>query len=161
MCCTTHHTEGHTMGTTDTPTSPPAEGTAFLTWLEDMRAERDMSWAEVSRRSGISDNGLRKIRQGEATPRPATVEALAAAFDVAPDDAPLPDFVFDGAVGEVKMPPPIPARRGDGGATTYVTVGIRGARGERLDRETAGRLIAFLEAAGRAWVLTADCTERD
>lgn len=156
------------MGTTGSTASPtptpdrPTPATDFLGWLEFKRSDRDLSWAEVSRRSGISENGLRRIRQGEVTPRPATIHALAKAVDG--DDA--AEFSGDvaGMLGtfiEAKVPlPGIPARRGSGDATTYLTVKIATPRGP-LDRETAGRLILFLEATGRAWVATADCTESD
>lgn len=156
------------MGTTGTPT-PIDPGRDFLGWLEAMRAERDVSWAEVSRRSGISETGLRKIRQGEATPRPATIQALAKAFGiVADDDAPMPGMSATSSMAAMAamaavpvLPPPIPARRGDGGATTFLTVGVRSARASRLDPDTAGRLILFLEHSARAWLATADCPEGD
>lgn len=163
-------TTGSTKDRTPTPdpdteaptTSPPTSGrftlnhkglADFAAQLDAARAERGVSWAEVSRRSGISENGLRRIRQGEVTPRPATIDALAKALG---DDGEGLTLV------ELKdYSQPIPARRSAGEATTWLTVGVSSPRAQRLDRDTAGRLILFLEASARAWLATTDCTESD
>lgn len=155
------------MGTTSAP-APTVEGHSnFMGWLEAMRAEADMSWAEVSRRSGISENGLRKIRQGETTPRPATLEALAQAFGVPSDGDDVPGMSSASspaalaAMAAMPVMPPIGARRGHGTPTTYLTVGVSSPRAAHLDSDTAGRLMLFLEHSARIWLATADCPEGD
>lgn len=140
-------------------TGAPAPVTDFLVWLERRREDTGLTWAEVSRRSRISENGLRKIRQGESTPKPATVTALARAFSEG-GAADLGGLLAD-VHGDPMDLPPVGAHRGEGLAVTYLTVGVSGPRATRLDPETAGRLIQFLQAAGRAWLATADCPEKD
>jgi len=137
-------------------------GAQFVAWMEEQRDAAKMSWADVSRASGISENGLRKIRQGESTPKPATRDALARAFIDGGGVDRLRDIfgMTPGAEPDDPMAlPPIPARRGDGGATVYLTVGISSPRAGAMDPETAGRLIRFLQASGRAWLATAECSE--
>lgn len=155
-------TTGNTKDRTDTdtgamqvPDAAPTPRTDFLGWLEAARTAADVSWAEISRRSGISENGLRRIRQGEVVPRPATVDALARALS---DDLGMDADDVDAASRALHG---IPARRTAGEATIWLTVGVAGGRAQRLDRETAGRLILFLEASARAWLATSDCTESD
>lgn len=158
-------TTGSTKDRTPAP-DPDTPATPFLAWLEGTRASRDISWAEVSRRSGISENGLRRIRQAEVTPRPATITALAKALDADADEVAAVEQAVGtllpfGRQNDEDALHPIPARRSAGEATTWLTVGVASPRAQRLDRDTAGRLILFLEASARAWLATTDCTESD
>lgn len=167
------------MGTTDTTSSPPTtsanagstdpQGADFLAWLEEMRDRAGISWAEVSRRSRISENGLRRIRQGEATPRPATREALVGVFEAkGPTARAIRDAVtyhpgeadFIATTPEGAMPP-IPARRGEGLGTVVLVLNVATPRAANLAPDTAKRLQAFLEQSARAWLLTADCDDDD
>lgn len=158
------------MGTTDTTPATPATAPAggdFLAWLEEMRDRVDISWAEVSRRSGISENGLRKIRQGETTPRPATRDALASVFVSERSGDPhsimeLKNYAptVQGWTSEGVMPP-IPVRRGEGMGTVVLVLNVATPRASSMAPATAARLTAFLEQSARAWLLTADCDDTD
>lgn len=132
----------------------PDEAARFADWLDAMRAKSDLSWAEVARRSGVSETGLRKIRQGEATPRPATMDALASAFSDAHPDT------LGGVFSSDFVPlPPMPAARGE--ATVWVTVPVTAPRAGSMNHDTVTRLVVFLQHSARAWLVTTDCPERD
>jgi transcriptional regulator with XRE-family HTH domain len=155
----TPHTKEPTMSTTGpaaaNPHDVPASTADFMAWLESMRVEHDLSWAEVARRSGVSENGLRKIRQGDTQPRPATVEALVGAFHEHDPADPLAALAA-GHTGPL-TPSATLRRAATAVGSTYLTVEVHTARAERLDPATAGRLIRFLQHSAQAWLATADC----
>lgn len=62
-------------------------GSAIQKWLSEQLIEHNMSQAELSRRSGLTDQAISMYMNGHRTPEPTAVVALANAFRFPPYDA--------------------------------------------------------------------------
>lgn len=59
---------------------------AFGNYLRDIRQERKLSIRELGRKSGIDPSAITRLEQGQWSPHPETIKALAPALGVSTGD---------------------------------------------------------------------------